>query len=515
LYHLLYQLQVNRVPTPNAYTRERRRLSADDIDSARAMVAGSRVPGRGAEWADTEQRGLVLRVLPMGAVWYLRLRTTTVRLGTVDDIPTAAAARVAAMRVKVAVADGRGFKADLNMFSQALELTGNNETRADDVAFAIPEPVDDAHRRRHGPWTWDDLVAEHLAAVTPGHKASWATQYRTHLSYKAFKRIGHLPLSMLTVERLEEVREDLLDEVAISSVARAVSQTRAALDWAWRYHRKKSALGDVAWWLGYDIQYKSKTRKHEPTLGEIGRTLALAERHRVLGTTSQETTPGTLKALWGLALTGQRTGALGGTRRSRISEMPERPGWQVWNWRAAEMKGTVEKALPHALPVPPEALAILAQFDEDTDTDTDWVFPSRRVGRHVTSEGIAGLLDRMQGKSKPPRKTKAGKPALKATPRVDLFAKHDIRPWVPHDVRRALASYLDEEELGGAGSAILAHKTKTRDEEAARLEDVTRKTYAKAQRLKLKAAGMETWVGAVIAAYQREAAAMDAGRGRN
>lgn len=495
------------MPTPNAYTRERRRLTADDLDSARAMVAGSRVPGRGAEWADTEQRGLVLRVLPMGPVWYLRLRTNTVRLGTLEDIPTVPGARMAAMRVKIAVADGRGYKADLTMYHQALALTDNNPVRADDVAFVIPEPVDDAHRRRHGPWTWDDLVAEHLAAVTPGHKASWATQYRTHLSYRAFKRIGHLPLSMLTVERLEEVRDDLLDEVAISSVARAVSQTRAALDWAWRYHRKKSALGDVAWWLGFDIQYKSKTRKHEPTLSEIGRTLALAERYRVLGTTNQETTVGTLKAMWALALTGQRTGALGGTRRSRISDMPERPGWQVWNWRASEMKGTLEKALPHALPVPPEALEILARFSEDSDTD--WVFPSRRVGRHVTSEGIAGLLDRMQGKSKPPRKSKAGKPALKATPRVDLFAKHDIRPWVPHDVRRALATFLDEEELGGAGSAILAHKTKTKDEDAAKLEDVTRKTYAKAQRLKLKALGMETWVAAVIAAYHREAASLD------
>jgi hypothetical protein len=101
--------------TKNDYTRERRRLNKEDLKRARSMVAGSRVPGRGLEWADTEERGLALRVLPLGATWYLRMRTTTVRLGTVDEL-TVQAARAAASKVKLAVKEGRSYKADLAMY---------------------------------------------------------------------------------------------------------------------------------------------------------------------------------------------------------------------------------------------------------------------------------------------------------------------------------------------------------------------------------------------------------------
>jgi integrase len=208
--------------------------------------------------------------------------------------------------------------------------------------------------------------------------------------------------------------------------------------------------------------------------------------------------------LWATVLTAQRTGALGGTRIDRVSEMPDRPGWVVWNWRGAEMK----ERLPHGLPIPPAAQEILARFD-DPDAEGGWMFPSRQSGRHVTSEGIQGLLYRLQGCSKPGRVPKKGGPRRAQTARIDYFARYDIRPWVPHDVRRALGTFLDEEELGGAGSAILAHTTGKKDDELARLEDTTRKNYAKAQRLTLKARGMEVWVAAVISAYEREKAALD------
>lgn len=493
--------------TRNDYTRERRRLNADDLKRARGMVAGARVPGRGLEWADTQERGLALRVLPLGATWYLRMRTTTMRLGTADEL-TVPAAREAAARAKLALKDGRDPRSDLKLYRDALEHSAGDIEAAAGAAFDYEEMPDDAaHRRLHGPWTWDDLVEDFLAAKLPKLKPAWASQYRTHLTYPAFRRIGHWHLHQLDVEVLEEIRDEIEAATSPSSAARAVRQTKAALDWAWRFKRRQSQLGKVPWWESFDIEYASGTRDHVPTLAELARTLALAERYRVLGSTDQETSPGTLAALWATVLTAQRTGALGGTRLDRVIPMPGRPDWQVWTWSADDMKGGKDPR-PHALPVPSAALEILARF-EDPDTDSAYLFPSRQSGRHVTSEGIAGLLDRLQGKSKPSRKPKDGGERKPRTPRVNLFERHGIRPWVPHDTRRSLGSYLDDEDLGGAGSAILAHKTGKKDDEHARLEDVTRKVYAKAQRLDLKARGMEPWVAAVIAAYEREKAALD------
>ncbi|ACK82828.1 integrase arm-type DNA-binding domain-containing protein [Methylorubrum extorquens] len=488
------------------YLRERVRLTADHTKKAAALIAAGKVEGRGLEFADAGCPGLILRVTPLSAAWLLKTEKATVRLGDMDALPVAAA-REAALRSRLALKDGRHPGEDLAIYQQALQHTDDVATAAD---AAFPDEVhtpSDAHRRKHGPWTWEDLVDEFLAAQLPKKKASWAPQFERHLRYRGFEAIRFMPLCKLDVETLERVRDAIADEVAISSVARAVNQTKAALDWAWRYKRRQSRLGAVAWWESFDIEYVSGTRDHVPTLAELGRTLALAERHRVLGTTRQETTPGTIAALWATVLTAQRTGPLGGTRLDRIIPMPDRPGWQVWTWSADDMKGG-KAPRPHALPIPPAAIDVLARF-EDPDTDSPYLFPSRMDRRHVTSEGIAGLLDRLQGKSKPSRKPGPGKATRAPTPRTNLFERHGIRPWVPHDARRALGSFLDDEDLGGAASAILAHKTGKKDPEHARLEDVTRKVYAKAQRLDLKARGMEAWVPAVIAAYEREKAALD------
>ncbi len=95
------------------------------------------------------------------------------------------------------------------------------------------------------------------------------------------------------------------------------------------------------------------------------------------------------------------------------------------------------------------------------------------------------------------------------TPREhgNLFEAYCIRRWTPHDARRSLTTFLDDEELGGARSAISAHsKDKSENREEAKIEDITRRVYAKAQRLELKAKGMEPWVAHVLAAYERERA---------
>lgn len=483
------------------YARERVRLTADHTRRAAALIAAGRVEGRGMEFADVGCPGLILRVTPLSAGWFLKTERSTVRLGDMDALPVAAA-REAALRSRLALKDGRRPDEDLALFGQALQQTGDVEAAAD-AAFPteVHEPPSAEHRRRHGPWTWADLVEEFLAVKLPTLKPAWAAQYPVHLRYPALEALGPRQLSSLTIEDLERARDEIAEATSPSSAARTVNQGKAALDWAWRYHARRSRLGRDPWWQRWSIQYSAGTREHTPTLAELGRTLALAERHRALGGTGQETSMGTLAALWAAVLTAQRTGALTATRLDRIIPMADRPGWQVWTWSADDMKGGKTGGRPHALPVPPAALDVLARFEEDGDPE--WLFPSRQGGRHVTSEGLAQLLTRLQGKEK------AGRAGRITERKEDLFKRHRIRPWVPHDIRRALATYLDDEDLGGAAAAILAHKTGKRDDEAARLEDVTRKVYARAQRLDLKARGMEAWVAAVIAAYEREAAALD------
>ena len=160
-----------------------------------------------------------------------------------------------------------------------------------------------------------------------------------------------------------------------------VETIKAALDWAKRHEPVRSGLASTPypWWRdGLNVEWSSGEREHTPTLAELARTLLLAERHRSLGGTAKETANGTLAALWAIVLTGQRAGALTGTLRATTRDWPERPGWKVWTWTREEMKGG-RKPRPHAIPVPPEALEVLARFP--VDAESPFLFPSRVAGK--------------------------------------------------------------------------------------------------------------------------------------
>src|ERR1019366_2280818 len=64
--------------------------------------------------------------------------------------------------------------------------------------------------------------------------------------------------------------------------------------------------------------------------------------------------------LWGVALTGQRTGSFLLMRRDRLFEAEKvgksLRGWKVVNWNADEMKGGRDGGRSHSLPIPPNAL---------------------------------------------------------------------------------------------------------------------------------------------------------------
>ncbi|WP_082507823.1 integrase family protein [Methylobacterium sp. Leaf113] len=494
---------------PNTWSRTRARLTATHVKAAQKLLAGGRIEGRGHEWADELERGLVLRVGKTGGAWYLKTEQRTVRLGDMD-LPVAAA-REAAQRSRVDLRDGRvPSRANLRVWQEA-HRRGMSPADALDAAF--PETVSEQsqeERRRDGPWEWADLVDLYLAKVLPGFVPRWATQFEKHLRRAVTDDLARKLAADVDQADLLRVRDAVAADRTPSAAADTMEAVRAALDWAKRDQPILSGLARIPypWWRdGLHVDWSSTPREHTPTVSELVRTLIIAERHRSLGGTAKETSDGMLAALWAVVFTGQRAGALTGTKKATVRSWPERPGWQIWTWTAAEMKGpksakSKKAARPHAVPIPPQALAVLARFK--TDPESPYLFPSRVAGKAVYPTGLTQLFGRLQGD---PKGGRSGK--MTERPGADLFAAHDIRPWTPHDVRRTLPTFLDLEKLAGAGSAILAHKAAARtgaDAERELAASITLKHYIHSQRLDLKAEGMSLWVAAVLEAYEAERA---------
>ncbi|MCJ2009499.1 hypothetical protein MKK60_20930 [Methylobacterium sp. J-092] len=452
---------------------------------------------------------------PNSANWLLKLETATVRLGSMEAL-SVDAAREAAARAKADVKAGRSPKAELALFAVALEHSGGDVALSAEAAFpeTLPEQSGE-DRRRYGPWRWCDLVDEFLAHKLPRLKVGrWPAQYEGLLRHPAFSFMSHYPVAEVSLDDLTKAR-DAIRATSASQAARAVAQGKEMLSWAWGEEGPRSGLKDLEfpWWeKRWNLRYVSEPREHAPRLDEIVRTILIAERNLQLGGNSLETTPGTLAALWALVLTAQRAGALTGTRRATVRPWTERPGWMVWTWTGHEMKGGRAAGRPHAIPMPPEAVERISRFE--VDEDSPFLFPSRVEGKHVTPVGITQFFDRLRGKTKAGRVAGNGRNATAPTTRkADLFEQHDIRPWVPHDLRRTMTAFLEGERLGGAASAILAHKAHraagTPDEERELMQAITLRHYFRGQRLELKAAGMEMWIKAILDAYDEEALKMD------
>ncbi|GLS45905.1 integrase family protein [Methylobacterium brachythecii] len=503
-----------------AYVRERVRLTAEHVRKAQALVASGKVAGRGLDWADDRCQGLVLRVQRTSATWYLKLRSTTLRIGPVDGVDLAEA-RHRADQARLQVQRGENARAGLVTYQREIEAG-----TPDDIAWmssvidaeTTPAPLSDAERRERGPWLWSDLIEEFLAAKAKKFKPSYTAKYSAYLRHAAFDAISDRPVSSLTISDLEACRNRAVKLNTVSAARRCVQQGKEALSWAWRYHSGVSGLADCQyeWWSRWSIEYAPRARDHVPTITDLVRTILVAEHHRTLGATEHATSDGTLGALWALVLTGQRTGQLTGTRRARAFPWPDRAGWVALNWEGGEMKGGKSGGRPHSLPVPPEAWAIIERHRRACEVAgkpvSPCLFPSIRGDGPVGQSALNQLLYRLEGRAKDPSKEKPGarrkKNSTAGRPREDLMERYGIAPFVPHDVRRAIATFLDERRLGGAGSAILAHRAARSEDERERVEHVTRLHYAKGQRLALKAEGMEAWVSAVLAAYETERLAL-------
>lgn len=486
-----------------SYARERVPLTKGHVNRAHAMIRKGEVPGRGLDLVDTECSGLVLRVTRNSATWMRKSKTGTVRIGD-SAVITLVQARDQAERIRLAVPGRHQPKAETKLFEEVLRRTGSEE-EALDAAWPEEEPESETaeERRKRGPWVLGDLVDAYLAWKVPKLKGRWASSYSTYLRHPELLGLSMVTVSALDLEVMLGVRQRLLEdgETKRSAAKRVINQFKECMTWGWREQALRCRLVhvEVPWWDRLTVSYASGTRDHVPTVEELARTLAVAERHRSLGQTEHRTGAGLLGALWAVVLTAQRTGALVTTEvGSCVPQFSNSlPGWSAVGWPAEVMKSQ----MPHALPVPPAAWAVIERYRQEDARDREapapWMFPSRRGDGHVSYLAINQLLSRLQG-------LREGK----ATPgKADLFAQYGIRRWTPHDVRRGLATFLGERRLGGAAAAILDH-VDGKAEERERTAAVTRLHYDRAQRMSLKAEGMALWCDAIMAAYEREREAL-------
>jgi integrase len=516
-----------------SYERETKEIIDDwDLHSAHSYSESGWIKGKVAEWRVSDTPGLTLRIIPGKVVWYIRRRDMSLRLGLAKEI-SVENAKFYAGQVHLAAKRKRNLRefVDVLLQQEVDRLAdGRYKSRAKSAEVADWFADDSslwAYRKRIGDtgitWTWKALTFEFLKYKTPKLKLKYRKQYEAYFNLKEFEAVNDKLVCEIRLHDLERLRDAIHLNHAPSAVHRALTQSKTMLSWAWKYHATRSGLQEVQaeWWNRWSFEYKTRERTHAPTVAEIARTLVLAETFRNLGEGEHETYSGTLGALWAVALTAQRTGALLKMRLDRMFEAtilnPKLNGWEIANWTSDEMKGGKDGGRPHSLPVPPKALDVLRRFHKEAGGNSEWMFPAADSLKHVTPSALNQLMYRLQGrvydhtiKQKPNRK---GKPGPKPQPkklRRNLFSEYGITPWTLHDCRRTITTFLDDRRLGGAATAILGHKISTsKIEEREKLAPVTEQHYNRSQKIDLKAEGMALWVEALLVAYKDEREKLD------
>jgi integrase len=512
---------------PPEYERSSKRLSEFDVGAAISYSQSDEIAGKVVEWRDLKAVGLTLRMTPRKAVWYVRRREITLRLAAASDLALEDA-RYFADQISLAARRKR----DLRAFVQVLlSYPPPDPNMIPDARFnlemedrlvrgmAAREKAKRPPPRPDTPfWTWKTLTDEYLKYQKPKLKEKYRKAYEHYLTLNEFSSINDKMVRDIKLRDLERLRDAIHLDHAPSAVHRALTQSKRMLSWAWRYHATVSGLEDVQaeWWNRWSYEYETRERTHAPTIEEIARTLVVAEQFRHLAKGEHDTYPGTLGALWGIALTAQRTGAFLQLRHDRMFDAAKVQrklrGWKIANWTQEEMKGGRDGGRPHSLPLPSEALKILAKFHAEAGGSSEWMFPGRDPAKHVTPSALNLLMYRLQGrvydhtvKQKPSRKGKPGPKPRPKKERRNLFADYGIRRWTLHDSRRTMTTFLDDRKLGGAATAILGHKTAHhRDDERQKLAAITEQHYNRSQKIELKSDGMALWVKALLSAYEKE-----------
>jgi hypothetical protein len=131
-----------------------------------------------AEWRDKKTTGLTLRITPGKAVWYVRRREITLRLGSATDIDLDQA-RYFAEQTKLAAKRKRNLREFVDTLVR-LETTSKYKDRLGhgEVADQLADETSLlAYRKRTGDtgitWTWKTLTHKFLEYQKPKLKVSY------------------------------------------------------------------------------------------------------------------------------------------------------------------------------------------------------------------------------------------------------------------------------------------------------------------------------------------------------
>ncbi|CAN7263269.1 hypothetical protein LJR098_001111 [Rhizobium sp. LjRoot98] len=401
-----------------------------------------------------------------------------------------------------------------------------------EVAINAPPKVD------IDTWTFGECVSRTISDKrTPGNKnyISESTEKDYHLTFgrPAFEEMLKKPAVLLTPGDIEDARDAIQKASGVSAALKAVTYSRAVLDYCTRTYSKKTGLDQGRpWWRMVSAQWEITPRDREPSIEDIVKSVILAEEYldkplpgRIQGVNG--TNAGTLAGLWWLILTCQRADAGLSLLAHDVVQDPEDGNFVLVAWAADVMKA----GMAHALPVPKRAWAMVDHFRKQNENLTaegqEWAFPSEKKSDvHVTQSGVYRVLYRLAARDKPekPRAAAERKPngrgpykLRERTEIIDLFALNGILWWSPHDLRRALNTCLDLAGMPGGTTVILAHdihetdklgvnpsERQREDFQRLRTARVTKLAYGGAQYIKLKKEGMLVWTTAILDEYDRQ-----------
>jgi hypothetical protein len=436
---------------------------------------------------DTIVPGLCIRVRGRTATWHIMTRSQSIRVAGIEELSV----KEARERARHILSDN---KPPLKRAVAAMMEAGISVVDANLIARGIPiDPTD----RWVDTWTWEHAMSKFLQEKQKRLRLRWYVQYKRLAEDDVFFPVQYQALSKLIYPKLDLIRIDVRKDYAPSRAKRVMEIAIEMLDWAWREHRTEvgwEKLG-APWWRELRVKPSKAKERYVPSIDDLVRTIFVIRNTAGLKKTHVD-------AVEFIVRSGQRIESVCLLERSQVEKNED--GSAIIHWNAVQMKGKQ----PHALWVPAEVVRLVAAGGK-------FAFPADNAGQRAIKPSVINRwLGNLWGKGSPPAKDayegKPGpRPGTGALPPVLKAAQ--IPFWTPHAVRTVLATELIEEMHEAAASAILAHKPPKipslpdRPQTIAHAEDVTIRSYSRAQRLPLKKIGMEFWHTQIEAAQVRVA----------
>lgn len=227
------------------------------------------------------------------------------------------------------------------------------------------------------------IVPTFRAAATMAHdeyKPTWknekhAAQWLATLQQYAFATLGDVPVDRIAAEVRDTLAKPWLE---VPETARRVRQRiGAVLDWSHSKGFRPTAL---------DMRGITKGLPKQPKADRNFDAMPWQEVPSFVGALRESTaTPSIRRAFEFLILTAVRSGEVRGMRWNEVDAQAK-----VWSVPAERMKA----GKAHAIPLPPRALEILRQQDEDRSNDDPGalVFEGARAGRPMSDMTLTQLL---------------------------------------------------------------------------------------------------------------------------